>query len=128
MPLCLEAQALAHFLESGLHLPASYEPRDDPLGLRIEIGAKESLGLELFFRIADQNPAQRHHGQPRALYQSAVSETTSTVHSPLPYQLVTVMGIQAVFGSSATTKRFGRREPLSRGLPICPGLRGAAGS
>ncbi len=54
MPLCLEAEALTHFLESGLHLPASYEPRDDPLELGIEIGAKESgakesLGLELFF-------------------------------------------------------------------------------
>ncbi len=70
MPLCLEPQALTHFLESDLHLPASYEPRDDPLGLRIEISAKESLGLEFFFfflRIADQHPAQRHRRQPRAV-------------------------------------------------------------
>ena len=54
--------------------------------------------------------------------------STSTARSPSPYQLVTVMGIQAVFESSATTERFGRREPFRRGLPICPGLRGAAGS
>src|SRR5215212_6542095 len=29
MPLRLKAQALAHLLECALHLPASYEPRDD---------------------------------------------------------------------------------------------------
>jgi hypothetical protein len=49
MPLCLEREALTHFLASGLHLPASHEPRDDPLGLRIDIGARESLDLERFF-------------------------------------------------------------------------------
>ena len=39
LPLRLEAQALPNLLESGLHLPASYEPGDDQLGLRIEVGA-----------------------------------------------------------------------------------------
>ncbi len=61
-------------------------------------------------------------------YQMAVFETISTGRSPPPYQLLTVMGSQVVFGSSATTERFGTREPFRRGLPICPGLRGAAGS
>jgi hypothetical protein len=36
-------------------------------------------------------------------------------------QLATVMSLQTVVGSSATTERFGTRSPLRRGLPICPG-------
>ena len=53
MPLGFKPQALTHFLEGGFHLPAPYEPQDDLFGLRLEIGAKQSLGLELFLRIAD---------------------------------------------------------------------------
>ena len=66
-------------------------------------------------------------GSP-VLYQTAVAEATSTVRSPLPYQSSTVAGAQTVEGSSATSDRFGRRSPLRRGLPICPALRGGAGS
>src|SRR5215218_4655251 len=40
LPLRLEAQALAHLLEGGFHLPPPYKPRDDLLGLRAEIGAQ----------------------------------------------------------------------------------------
>ena len=65
-------------------------------------------------------------GKP-VLCQTAVSETISTVRCALPYQLATVMVLQTVSGSSATTERLGRRSPLSRGLPICPGWRGGAG-
>jgi hypothetical protein len=61
-------------------------------------------------------------------YQIAVVETISTTRSVPPYQLLTVMGIQVVFGSSTIAERFGRREPLRRGLPIFLGLRGGAGS
>ena len=45
-------------------------------------------------------------------YQTPVSETTSTVRSPPPYQSATVTGFQAVLGSSATTARLGRRLPF----------------
>ncbi len=62
LPLRLEAQALSHLLKSGLHLPASYEPGDDQLWGGIEVGTEQGLSLELFFRIADQNPAQRNGG------------------------------------------------------------------
>jgi hypothetical protein len=53
--------------------------------------------------------------------QTAVSEATSTVRSPLPYQSAISVGFQTVFGSSATTERerLGRRSPSRRGLPIC---------
>ncbi len=34
-------------------------------------------------------------------YHTAVLEAISTVRSPLPYQLVIVMGFQTVFGASA---------------------------
>src|SRR5215211_2852280 len=46
----------------------------------------------------------------------------------LPYQCATVIGIQSVFGSLASTQRLGKRSPLSRGRPIRPGYRGGAGS
>src|SRR5215207_4024304 len=66
-------------------------------------------------------------GKP-VLYQMALSDLIFMVRPPPPYQLLTVMGIQAILGSSTTAERFGRREPFRRGLPICPGLRGGAGS
>jgi hypothetical protein len=66
-------------------------------------------------------------GKP-LLYQSAVAEATSTLRSPSPYQSAIVIGIQAVFGSSATAESLGRREPFTRGLPSCPRRRGGAGS
>src|SRR5215213_8271360 len=49
-------------------------------------------------------------GRP-LLYQRALSQTNSTTRCVPPYQLLTVMGIRAVFGSLATTERLGRREP-----------------
>ncbi len=60
-------------------------------------------------------------------YQTAVSETISTGRSVPPYQPLTVIGVQAVRGSSSTAERFGRRGPFRRGLPIWRGLRGRAG-
>jgi hypothetical protein len=62
------------------------------------------------------------------LYHTAVSEAISTIRSLSPYQLVIVVSFQTVFAAWATTERFGRRSPLRRGLPICPGRRGGAGS
>jgi hypothetical protein len=120
MPLGLKAQALAYFLEGCLHLPTSHEPTDDPLRVGAEIGAKERLSSEpsaCGSRIRTQRKGTA--GNP-VLCQTAVSETISTVRSSLPYQLATVMGLQTVAGSSATTERFGRRSPLRRGLPIWP--------
>jgi hypothetical protein len=46
----------------------------------------------------------------------ALSETISTVRSAPPYQSLTEMGIQAVFGSSTIVERFARREPFRGGL------------
>src|SRR5215207_9750434 len=44
-----------------LHLPAFYEPRDDPLRISIEVGAQQSLlGFELLLRVTDQYPAHGH--------------------------------------------------------------------
>ena len=57
-------------------------------------------------------------GKKPVLCQDAVSETVSTVRSSLPCQLFTVMALQIMVGSSATTERFSRRSPLRRGLPI----------
>src|SRR5215211_5025925 len=51
-------------------------------------------------------------------YHTAVWEESSTIRSPLPYQLAILVGFQTVFGSSATTDRLGSRSPLRRGLPI----------
>jgi hypothetical protein len=61
-------------------------------------------------------------------YQTAVAEATSTVRSPLPYQLLTATGVQMLPGAFATAAKVGKRLPLRRGLPICFGLRGGAGS
>src|SRR5918995_5798772 len=67
MPLGFEPEALASLLERSLHLPAFYEPRDDPLRIGIEICAQQSLGFELLLWIADQYPAHGHGGQARAV-------------------------------------------------------------
>jgi len=82
------------------------------------VHTQKSLGFELFLRIADQHPAHRHGEQARGVPHTAVSEETSTMRSPLPYQLANVVSCQTVSGSSATTERLGRRSPLRRGLPI----------
>src|ERR687897_35797 len=60
-------------------------------------------------------------------YQMAVSEAISTVRGAPPYQLLTVIGVRAVFGSSSTAERFARRSRFRRGLPLCCGLRGGGG-
>src|SRR3982751_2816141 len=83
--------------------------------------ANSSLGSRI-------NTQRRGTAGSPVLYQTAVSETISTMRSLLPYQSATVMDIQAVPGSSATAERLGRRPPLRGGLPICPGSRGGAGS
>src|SRR5829696_5128546 len=105
MPLGLEPQALTHLLKGGFHLPALHKPSNDSLRPGAELGAQQGLCLELFSRIADQHPAQRHGGKSRAV-QSAVPEAISTVRSSAPYQLVTVVGSQVVAGSSAIIERF----------------------
>src|SRR5215211_6021530 len=45
-------------------------------------------------------------------YHTAVWEAISSVRSPLPYQLVIMVGFHTVFGASATTERLGSRSPL----------------
>jgi len=99
-------------------VPPPYEPRDDPLWVGSKVGAQQGLGFELS-SLGSRINTQRngHGGQTRAVYQMALSETISTVRCALPYQLATVIGIQTVFGSSATTERLGSRLPFLRGLP-----------
>ena len=65
-PLALgfDAEMGAGFLEGDLELPARDEPLEDIDGSGVEIGAEEGLRLELAERIADQQPANRHRGQP----------------------------------------------------------------
>src|ERR671911_114516 len=67
LALGLEAKALADLLEGSLHLPASHKPGDDLLRLGSEVGAQQSLSLELLLRVADQDPTQGHGGQTRAV-------------------------------------------------------------
>src|SRR5215217_2453079 len=111
MPLSLEAQALAHLLKSGLHLPAPHEPGDDPLGVCVEIGAQQGLSLEVLSGSRIRTQRNGTGGSP-VLYQSAVAEATSTVRSFPLYQSETVMDVQVVAGSSATAERLARRSPL----------------
>src|SRR3954468_4157665 len=66
-------------------------------------------------------------GRP-AWCQTAVEEWISTVRSPPPYQLGTVMRCHCVAVSISAAERLGRRWPLARGRPRVPGLRGGAGS
>ena len=102
---------------SSLHLPASHKPGDDLLRLGSEVGAQQSLSLELLLRVADQDPTQGHGGQTRAVPERR-PETISMVRLLLPYQLLSVTGAQSVVGSSARTERFGKRSPFRRGRPI----------
>jgi hypothetical protein len=123
LPLRFEPQALTHLLKGGFHLPAPYKPRDDPLGIGAEIGAKERLSSELSLRITDQDPAHRHGRQARGVPKRAVLETTSTEYAPQrhtngPLPMGHYQDLHCVLGSWATTERFGNRSPLSRGLPI----------
>src|SRR5215207_8152500 len=74
MPLRLQSQALAYFLEGRLHLPASDEPGNDPLRLGTKIGAEERLGPELCSGVSDEHPTQRHGGQARAVPNSGIGD------------------------------------------------------
>jgi hypothetical protein len=56
LPMRLEVQSLPNFSESARHSPVPYEPPDDLLRLRTEVGAKESPRVEPISRIADQDP------------------------------------------------------------------------
>ena len=67
MPLRLEAQALADLLKRGLHSPSANKPRDDPLGICLEVGTQQSLSLKPFFWVADQHPSQGYGGQSRGV-------------------------------------------------------------
>ena len=110
MPLGLEPQALAGLLERSLHLPAFHEPRDDPLRIGIEVGAQKSLGFELPLgsRISTQRTGTA--GKP-VEYQTAVSETISTVRCEPLYQSLTEMGFHG-FGI------FGHRREVRQALAL----------
>ena len=117
IPLSFKSQASTYFLKGGLHPPASHKPGDDLLRVGTKIGAKERLGSELSFGVLDQLGRKGTAGKP-VLCQTAVSDTVSTVRSSLPYQLVSVMAVQTVKKSSATTERVSNLSPLRRGFPL----------
>ncbi len=52
------------------------------------------------------------------LHQRAAAETTSTARFSPPRHSLTVMGVHAVAGSSATVERLGNLSPFRRGRPI----------
>jgi hypothetical protein len=100
LPLRLESQPLTHLLKGGFHLPAPYEPRDDPLGIGAEIGAKERLSPELSFRITDQNSTQRHGRQARAVPQGGVRDH-------LHNTLLGAIPVGDYYGTPLRTRIFG---------------------
>ena len=53
---------------------------------------EQGLSSKSSLRVAHQHPAYGHGWQSRAVHQTAVAEATSTLRSPLPYQLSTVAG------------------------------------
>src|ERR671914_253020 len=88
LPLCREAQALTHRLKGGRWRPPPYKPRDDPLGLCAEVGAKERLSSELSMRITDQDPTHRHGGHARGVPEGGVRDHLHRTPS-LPYHRAT---------------------------------------
>src|ERR671915_371886 len=118
LPLGLEAKALADLLEGSLHLPAHNKPADDLLRLGSEVGAQQSLSLELLLRVTDQDPTQGHGGQTRAVPERRPRNDLSMVRLLLPYQLLSVIGAHSVVGSCARTERLGKRSPFRGGRPI----------
>jgi hypothetical protein len=104
-----------HLLEGYFQLPAHNKPADDLLRISVNVGTKESLCLELSFRITHQSTQRIGTAYKPVEYQTDVSDAISTVRTPLPYQLATVMGFQRVEGSWATSERLGKRSPF----PLC---------
>ncbi len=89
MSLRLKPEALANFLKSSLHLPSPDKPRGYPLGVGFEVGAKESLGLELILRVMNQYPPQGHGGQPRTMPDGGIRDDlhrTGCVAVPVGYR------------------------------------------
>jgi hypothetical protein len=82
-----------------------------------EIGAKERLVLNSPWGSRMSTERNGTAGNP-VLCQTDVCETISAMRFSLPYQLLNVMVLQSVLGSSATTERLGSLSPLRRGLPI----------
>jgi len=121
MPLGLKSQALAYLLKGALHLPERLTNQEMMRSGWAERSVQRSAWV-LNSPWGSQIRTQRN-GTARAcpLCQTAVAETTSTERSSLAYQLLSVMVLQTVEGSSAMTERFGSLSPLRRGLPIWTG-------
>ncbi len=71
-------------MKSDFDLPTPREPLDDLLNGDLEIGAQQSLGLELFLWIAHDDPPNRE-GRLPARNQTAVAEVISILRSFSPY-------------------------------------------
>ena len=133
LALSLDAEMSSGLLEAPtcggypFELPAQDEPGEDLRRVRVLIRAAQGSGGEgaLGSRISTQRSGAA--GMP-PWYQTVVSDATSTVRSPWPYQSATVTPVHTVVGSPARMARVGRRWPLRRGRPTCPGARAGAGS
>jgi hypothetical protein len=118
----------AHLLEGHLKLPAHHVPTYYLLRIGIEIGAQEGLGFEPSFGIADQDPTDGHGEQARGVPHGRLgSDLDRALPAPVPIGNLGWLPNGAL-GFSATAQRLGSRSPLRRGLPLCPGRRGGAGS
>ncbi len=62
MSLSLHAEVGSRFVESHFDLPAPWKPLDDLFSGNVEIGAQQGLRLEALLGIADNHPADGHHG------------------------------------------------------------------
>src|SRR5919112_1032395 len=75
----------AHLLESYFQLPAHHEPAEDLLRIGIEVGTQDGLGLELSFRITDQNPTDGYGEQARGVPHGLLgSDLDHALSAPIP--------------------------------------------
>ena len=117
----------AHLLERDLDAPAQQEPLDDlKEGIGLSIGAYESLRSHLTEWVSDHHPYDMHGRSSPSIPDGGVGCEFQCAFRPvLPGYGDTTPGSS---GSSRRSMGEGSRRPFRRGLPICPGILGGAGS
>ena len=105
-----------HFAEGDFQLPAPGEPGHDLAGAHRQVGTQQGLRLERAFRIANQDPPNRHgrlagvipHGGRRDEFDQA---------PPSPYHSEITTRLRRVFRCWAMLSKVGKRWPLTRVRP-----------
>ena len=121
LSLGLHAEVGSCFVESHFDLPTSRKPLDDLFGGDGEIGAQHGLRLEPVLRIADNDPADRHHGLA-----AVAPDGGAGGDFDFPF----LLAIPFFHGQSLPASMLvigdllqGRQaSALFRGRPICPGF------